>query len=244
MPTIKYKPSADCAYTQLISKIKGVHEQAKVPLSIPSQQSMNVSTKTEPKTDVEVKKISNGLMLAQCYNSDSDDEEEGQSKDDTSLTDSKNIHGQQQNGNLQIATWSIPTLNPDIPVPSDVLCPPPELRAIIEKTASYVLKNGKEFEDILRTKNDQRFTFLQYTDPYYKYYSFKLTGIVCPDISVLQANEANSQPEKPNTLCHYEKKSSKFDASKPISNQSIILLESNFVNFKLKLNHKQYFSSY
>lgn len=209
MPTIKYKPSADCAYTQLISKIKGVHEQAKVPISIPQQSANELKTKNEPKPDVEVKKISNGLMLAQYYNSDSEDEDEE--------SHSNNIHG--QNGNSQTATWSIPTLNPGIPIPTDVLCPPPELRAIIEKTASYVLKNGKEFEDILRTKNDQRFTFLQYTDPYYKYYSFKLTGIVCPNISVgMNTNEVVSQPEKPKTLCHHETKSSKFDASKQISN--------------------------
>lgn len=223
MPTIKYKPSADCAYTQLISKIKGVHEQAKVPLSIPPQ-SVNISTKNEPKNDVEVKKISNGLMLAQYYNSDSEDEEESQNNDGTSLPD----HGQHQNGNSQTATWPIPTLNPEIPIPAEIPIPPPELRAIIEKTASYVLKNGKEFEDILRTKNDQRFTFLQYTDPYYKYYSFKLTGIVCSNISVgMNANEVNSKPEKPKTLCHPEVK-----PNKPISNY---FLQSNVDNFKSKI---------
>lgn len=225
MPTIKYKPSADCAYTQLISKIKGVHEQAKVPLPIP-QQSMNASTKNEPKTDVEVKKISNGLMLAQYYNSDSEDEQDDQNNDDCSLPDSTIVHAEQENGKLQTTTLSIPTLNPEIPIPTGVLCPPPELRAIIEKTASYVLKNGKEFEDILRTKNDQRFTFLQYADPYYKYYSFKLTGVVCPNISTgLNANEVDPQPEKPKTLCHHEIKPSKFDASKSLSNyfaQSIL----------------------
>lgn len=223
LPTIKYKPSADCAYTQLISKIKGVHEQAKVPLPVP-QQNTKVSTKTEPKTepktDVEVKKISNGLMLAQYYNSDSEDEEENQNIDDTSLPDSKNIHdgNQEQNGNSQTTTWPIPTLNPDIPVPADVLCPPPELRAIIEKTASYVLKNGKDFEDILRTKNDQRFTFLQYTDPYYPYYSFKLTGIVCPNTSAQTAlNDVHPHPEKPKASCSLEIKPSKLDTSKQIS---------------------------
>lgn len=218
MPTIKYKPSADCAYTQLISKIKGVHEQAKVPLSVP-QENIKVSTKTEPKTDVEVKKISNGLMLAQYYNSDSEDEDEedSQNNDNTSLPDSRLIHDQQQNGNSQTAAWPIPTLNPDIPIPADILCPPSELRAIIDKTASYVLKNGKEFEDILRTKNDQRFTFLQYTDPYYKYYSFKLTGIVCPSAEIT-ANEVHSQSEKPKPSCNHEIKPTKLDASKTISN--------------------------
>lgn len=222
LPTIKYKPSADCAYTQLISKIKGVHEQAKVPLPV-SQQNTKVSTKTEsktePKTEVEVKKISNGLMLAQYYNSDSEDEEENRNSDNASLPDSKNIHDQQPNGNSQTTTWPIPTLNPDIPIPADVPCPPPELRAIIDKTALYVLKNGKDFEEILRTKNDGRFTFLQYTDDYYKYYSFKLTGIVCPTTSAqITSNEVHSQSEKPKASCSLEIKSSKLDTSKQISN--------------------------
>lgn len=221
MPTIKYKPSADCAYTQLISKIKGMNpEQAKIPLSVP-QQNVKATTKIEPKTDVEVKKISNGLMLAQYYNSDSEDdeEEESQNSDNTSsLPDSKNVHSQQQNGNSQTTAWPIPTLNPDIPVPDGILCPPPELRAIIEKTASYVLKNGKEFEDILRTKNDQRFTFLQYTDPYFKYYSFKLTGIVCPSATAeITAHEVHSKSEKPKNTPNDEIKPSKLDATKPIS---------------------------
>lgn len=222
LPTIKYKPSADCAYTQLISKIKGVHEQSKVPLPVPQQLSTKTEPKILPKTDVEVKKISNGLMLAQYYNSDSEDEEENQNSDNNSLPDSKNVYDQQQNGNLQTTTWPIPTLNPDIPIPAEIPCPPPELRAIIEKTAAYVLKNGKEFEDILRTKNDQRFTFLQYKDPYYKYYSFKLTGIVpCPStsaqITVNEGNEILPQPEKPKSSCNIDIKPSKLDTSKQIS---------------------------
>lgn len=63
---------------------------------------------------------------------------------------------------------------------SGIPYPPPDLKVIIDKTAAYVLKNGKEFEDILRTKNDERFTFLQYTDQYYKYYTYKVTGVICP----------------------------------------------------------------
>lgn len=61
----------------------------------------------------------------------------------------------------------------DFPVPE------PELRNIIDKTAAYVLKNGKEFEEILRTKNDERFAFLKYTDKHYRYYVHKVTGAIC-----------------------------------------------------------------
>lgn len=212
MPAIKYKPSADCAYTQLISKIKGVHEQAKATEPNPPK-SVNVTVKNEPKTDVEVKKISNGLMLAQYYNSDSEDEESNQTNDDSHLPTPSNInHDEHQNGN---PPPSVPTPDPEVPLPSDVLCPPPELRAIIEKTASYVLKNGKEFEEILRTKNDQRFTFLHYTDPYNKYYIFKLTGLVCPSATIgVKPNETDSQLEKPKTSLDMEMKTNDTDASK------------------------------
>lgn len=214
MPAIKYKPSADCAYTQLISKIKGVHEQAKPPSSSTSQQNAKAPPKTEQTTGgVEVKTFSNGLMLAQYYNSDSEDEEENQSSKETS-----HLSSQQQNESSQPSLGSvIPTLNPETPIPPEILCPPPELKAIIEKTASYVLKNGKEFEDILRTKNDQRFAFLQYTDPYYKYYTFKLTGIVCPALPVkTNTHDIASTTQKAKSSNDHETKTGNFDVSKPI----------------------------
>lgn len=186
---MKYKPSADCAYTQLISKIKGV------PITT-TEQTINSTTnlpttETKPKTNVEVKKISSGLMLAQYYNSDSEDEE-----------DNENSNGCEPNANKdsQKSVPAIP-LSDESSIPPGVGIPPAELRVIIDKTASYVLKNGKDFEDILRAKNDQRFTFLQYKDPYYKYYTFKVTGAVCPDPVEVIAQKATKEykqgPTKP-----------------------------------------------
>lgn len=55
-----------------------------------------------------------------------------------------------------------------------------DLLHIIDKTAAYVLKNGKEFEDILRTKNDPRFSFLCSSDEFHRYYIYKVTGIIYP----------------------------------------------------------------
>lgn len=60
----------------------------------------------------------------------------------------------------------------------DLPIPPADLQNIIDKTAAYVLKNGKEFEDILRTKNDPRFSFLSTTDINHRYYVYKVTGMV------------------------------------------------------------------
>lgn len=184
MPVVKYKPSADCAYTQLISKIKGVPILAEISsgsrseTSSPNPQSPKPSTNNE----VEVKKISSGLMLAQYYNSDSEDDTENESNSNGAFNSKNNQ--QQSNGNTIVSNSNssqVTATQEDDPVPPGILCPPQELRIIIDKTAAYVLKNGKDFEDILRSKNDERFTFLQYTNEYHKYYTYKVTGIVCPE---------------------------------------------------------------
>lgn len=140
------------------------------------------SNSNQLKSNVEVKKISTGLMLAQYYNSDSEDEEV---KQDSNGCTSLNLDSLKS-----IST--APILKDDGLIPG-MLYPPPDLRVIVDKTASYVLKNGKDFEDILRAKNDKRFSFLQYKDPYYKYYTFKVTGIVCPDpIQVMTESNMNT----------------------------------------------------
>lgn len=184
MPVVKYKPSADCAYTQLISKIKGVpiltemNSGSRSETSSPNPQ----SPKPNANNEVEVKKISSGLMLAQYYNSDSEDESENESNSNGAFNSKNNQ--KQSNGNAMVSKSNnsqLTVATDDDPLPPGILSPPSELRIIIDKTAAYVLKNGKDFEDILRSKNDDRFTFLQYSNQYHKYYTYKVTGIVCPE---------------------------------------------------------------
>jgi Surp module protein len=54
-----------------------------------------------------------------------------------------------------------------------MILPPPDLRSFISKTASFVRKNGKPFEDKIkeREKGNPKFTFLFTTDPYHPYYA-------------------------------------------------------------------------
>lgn len=118
-------------------------------------------------------------MLAQYYNSDSESENENDDNSNSSKPP------QPTNEDSQSSINSIPSLGDSATVPAGILVPPAELRTIIDKTAAYVLKNGKEFEDILRIKNDERFKFLKYTDQYYKYYTYKVTGTVVSDPVVL-----------------------------------------------------------
>ncbi|CAB16579.1 U2 snRNP-associated protein Sap114 [Schizosaccharomyces pombe] len=62
-------------------------------------------------------------------------------------------------------------------VPAGVILPPPAIREIIDKSASYVARNGPAFEEKIR-QNEQantKFAFLHANDPYHPYYQHKLT---------------------------------------------------------------------
>lgn len=222
VPTIKYKPSANCAYTQLISKIKGVPLQAVLDDEVGSQhsggtasptpscksegqsQSSNTAGTTAGSTangeftpvllqyngstfaheeenandaipKVELLKNTSALALAQNYSSDSDDED----NDDEQETDDNNSNGQKQ---TKTATTNISTTKPpaELPPPPLLTFPLPEetLRHIIDKTATYVIKNGRQFEETLRTKSVERFNFLLPEHKFYPYYMYKITGDV------------------------------------------------------------------
>lgn len=51
-----------------------------------------------------------------------------------------------------------------------IATPPDDVQIVIDKMASYVARNGDEFEDIVRAKNDPRFTFLELDNMYHAYY--------------------------------------------------------------------------
>ena len=53
-----------------------------------------------------------------------------------------------------------------------MIIPPPELRKVIDKTASFVVKNGREFEEKIRLKErgNSKFSFLNLNDPYHSYF--------------------------------------------------------------------------
>lgn len=208
VPTIKYKPSANCAYTQLISKIKGLPiptyidenstnamspttpttttttstldasttpiEENFTPVLLQyngntfvnapaedsnsnSQDASKSITNSPPK--VEILKNSSALLLAQNYPSDSESEVEDEK----------------------------PTPPPPPPPPEPKLTfpiPTDNLKNIIDKTATYVIKNGRQFEETLRTKSEERFTFLLPENEFYPYYMYKITGD--PDAASLE----------------------------------------------------------
>lgn len=59
------------------------------------------------------------------------------------------------------------------------IIPPPDLRNIVDKTASFVARNGPEFESRIQQneQNNPKFNFLKPGDPYNSYYQFKVREI-------------------------------------------------------------------
>ncbi|XP_070565002.1 splicing factor 3A subunit 1-like [Ptychodera flava] len=57
-----------------------------------------------------------------------------------------------------------------------IIYPPPEVRNIVDKTASFVARNGPEFETRIRQNeiNNPKFNFLNPNDPYHAYYRHKV----------------------------------------------------------------------
>jgi len=56
-----------------------------------------------------------------------------------------------------------------------IIIPPPDIRAVADKTAQFVAKNGKTFEErILRSAQGHKFDFMRKNDVYYAYYEHKI----------------------------------------------------------------------
>lgn len=170
IPIIKYKPSADCAYTQLISKIKGVpltelerlQSDKEAREAMVENNSTNSSDKLQPNTfpcDTEVKIISNSCALALTQNYGSETESEGEAEEAQKATKEEE---EQKRAEMSL-------IEAKFPIPEE------NLRNIIDKTALYVIKNGRKFEQTLLTKSVERFTFLLADNEYYPYYLYKVT---------------------------------------------------------------------
>lgn len=72
---------------------------------------------------------------------------------------------------------------------SGVIIPPPELRAIVDKTASFVARVGAQFESKIREqeRSNPKFGFLYENDPYNKYYHQQVEAVRQGTVSVVPA---------------------------------------------------------
>merc|ERR1711977_265078 len=77
-----------------------------------------------------------------------------------------------------------------------------EIKALLEKTAGYVARNGNVFEDRIREKekHNPKFSFLSPNDSYNAYYLWRLSEIKegrGTAVAAGRAGEAEAEPEKP-----------------------------------------------
>ena len=96
---------------------------------------------------------------------------------------------------------------PDLPEsvskpPEGVVLPPRDIRAIIEKTAGYVARNGPVFEDRIRDKeqSNSKFSFLSPNDAYAAFYQWRLSEVRSgrgTAVSAGRTGDATPMPEKP-----------------------------------------------
>ncbi|KAL2065459.1 hypothetical protein VTL71DRAFT_3129 [Oculimacula yallundae] len=90
----------------------------------------------------------------------------------------------------------------EIKAPAGVVLPPREIKAILEKTAGYVARNGNVFEDRIREKekHNPKFSFLSPNDSYNAYYLWRLSEIKegrGTAVAAGRAGEVEAEPEKP-----------------------------------------------
>lgn len=66
-----------------------------------------------------------------------------------------------------------------MPTSIGIIYPPPEVRSIVDKTATFVARNGPEFEEKIRANeiSNAKFNFLNPNDPYHAYYQHKVREI-------------------------------------------------------------------
>lgn len=88
--------------------------------------------------------------------------------------------------------------------PAGVVLPPRDIRAIVEKTAGYVARNGVVFEDRIREKekHNPKFSFLSANDAYSAFYAWRLEEIRAGRGTAVSAGRVGEaavvpEPEKP-----------------------------------------------
>eukprot|EP00501_MAST-03F_sp_TOSAG23-6_P001435 GSMAST32.ASY1.ANO1.1492.1 assembled CDS len=74
---------------------------------------------------------------------------------------------------------------------SGIIYPPPDVRAIVDKTAQFVARNGVQFESRIAASEsgNLKFAFLQKNDPYHAYYKFMVADDKNNDTTEKSSNE-------------------------------------------------------
>uniref|UniRef100_A0A672YQI5 Splicing factor 3a, subunit 1 n=1 Tax=Sphaeramia orbicularis TaxID=375764 RepID=A0A672YQI5_9TELE len=109
---------------------------------------------------------------------------------------------------VQPETNKVPEETPATKPIVGIIYPPPEVRNIVDKTASFVARNGPEFEARIRQNeiNNPKFNFLNPNDPYHAYYRHKVNefkegkaqepSAAVPKVMQQQAMQQQQLPQK------------------------------------------------
>ncbi|KYM87292.1 Protein suppressor of white apricot [Atta colombica] len=205
IPSIQYKPSADCAYSMLVNKITGKPPPSKTPQGLDATMQSMSSTgyyHTMPPQGYSYPtpmQYSHGPVI---YGSNG----QMQSPSQLSMPIMPNDTVTSQTSSPKetptpLVPYGIPAQKP-LSRPSFIV-PPADVQIIIDKMASYVAKNGRDFEMIVKNKGDPRFNFLELSHQYHGYYAHKLTvyeGAINPKVlteeQLLQKQEPQEEKQK------------------------------------------------
>ncbi|KAI0340612.1 hypothetical protein BDW22DRAFT_1360020 [Trametopsis cervina] len=82
---------------------------------------------------------------------------------------------------------------------SGLILPPPDIKSVIDRTASFVARsaNPPQFEDKIREnqRQDPKFSFLNPADPYHAYYRHRMEKVIRGEIDDEAAPEKEAQPK-------------------------------------------------
>ncbi|KAG7174056.1 suppressor of white apricot-like [Homarus americanus] len=196
-PIPVHKPSADCAYSKLIHKIKEKQKNTAVVERIdspaPSSPGVSVVTSTPVATSIATS-VATPIAAAvaapvatpavESVDLQSQDKKKIQSDSTpvgspkvTSLVDypsfnrTKDYDSEDDLDGKPESSISTAVSTSEY---SNIKWPPPDVQMVIDKMASYIIKNGGDFEAMVRSRDDPRFSFLKKDHEYYPYYRCKI----------------------------------------------------------------------
>ncbi|KYN00474.1 Protein suppressor of white apricot [Cyphomyrmex costatus] len=223
IPSIQYKPSADCAYSMLVNKITGKPPPSKTPQGLDvAMQSMSSAGyhSMSPQDNSKYEHFNVIFIILQLfqgysyttpmqyshgpviYGSNGQMQSPSQLAMPITLNDTATSQtASPKETPTPLVPYGIPAQKP-LSRPSFIV-PPADVQIIIDKMASYVAKNGRDFETIVKNKGDPRFNFLELSHQYHGYYAHKLTvneGAINPKVlteeQLLQKQEPQEEKQK------------------------------------------------
>jgi len=178
--SIPFKPSEDCAYSQLVNRLKPT-----VPAVNPAPPTMSTQDPSAPYPNPTPPQPPNNGVVAPIVASYGDTRWGPQVAPPPTLpqngstTHAGHSHTVAGHMNYPPPPPVLPPGPPPCPVtvpPGPIIIPPPDVQPVIDKMASYVAKNGRSFEDVVRSRPgaSEKFSFLTPGDRHHNYYVHKL----------------------------------------------------------------------